>query len=322
MHLSIFNSNLGKVSKTIFMILLLTYTLDSIVYTIFSTIQKNVYTGQMGGKINFLINYLPPQDVVVVGSSKALHHVDTDKWDKAYNVGHDGGKIGLSLGILELLIANQKQPRLILLHTDPSEYFKSFPGSIYNGNDISQISTFIGKSETVKWYYHQDKTNYLMINMFKSYVYNAKVFSLIKNFTKAMLIKPKNLNSGFEPLQVSNMEVEKFSAHINSFKTDNKAARECISDTLAIQLLQKFISKCGNNNIELVCFNSPEYIKLEQCERSFANLLDSLKIRYYDYNNDSIRSNLLRDYGYWKDNAHLSIKGAEALTEIIKNDIF
>ena len=191
MLLSISSSSIRKVALFVGTIISMVYVMDSLSYIGLSKMFKSVYSGQTGGKVNRVLFGLPNRDILIMGSSKASHHVNTVKFINAYNLGHDGGRIGMSYSILELLIKYGKPPKIIILHTDPGEYFKSYETIDSNAKILGIMSGYYHESPFVRSIVGENIGRGLAYELFKSYTYNGKVFSIVKNFLVSE-VDPKN----------------------------------------------------------------------------------------------------------------------------------
>ena len=296
------------------------YIIDTSCYWGLSRMFKKIRTGQTGGKVNHVLYDLPKPDILVMGSSKASHHVNTNLISNAYNLGHDGARIGMSYSILEVLVTNGKAPRLILLHTDPSEYFRT-------NKNISSVAKKVGMMSS---YYHQSKFVQESINenfgravsfkLFKSSVYREKIFSIVKNYWKA---KSRDIseNTGFEPLKIGGSAENRFKTHLKNIKLVDSLTSPGYQDKEAISILKKFEKLCNDNNITLVCFSSPEFIPDVKWNDEFRALLSDLNLKWLNYASLGSKAQSFADISVWKDNAHLNHIGADIFTKIVIQDL-
>ena len=314
----IFNSNSKRLMYSLLVFSVLALIVDQASYFFLKYLHSQNYYGQTGGKVNYVLNGIPNVNTLVMGSSKAYHNVNTGKIKNSFNIGHDGSRIGMNMAILELMEIKGKLPKNILLHTDPGLYFKSDSQDFYNGSDINIIATYYNESQLIKKIITDNDGKWLAYKLFKSFAFNGKVFSLVKNYIQTKIYSKGNYD-GFGPLIYNKIEQEKFIKSIQS-QPITVGSNKCYSDTLSTSLLTRFIMKCKKNDINLICFNAPEYLGNIYCNESLMNLFIEHNIEFYDYSDISLDHAIFKDTKYWKDNAHLNREGADIFTDILIRD--
>ena len=80
-----------KLIKIVLLVLVISYTLDKLIFFGLNTISDKVMTGQSIGKLNQFLSVKDSVDILVFGNSRANHHVDMNLFGKkSYNMGMDG----------------------------------------------------------------------------------------------------------------------------------------------------------------------------------------------------------------------------------------
>jgi hypothetical protein len=320
MHLSIFSFDKYRGSFFILSIIAMVYIIDTSCYWGLSRMFKKIRTGQSGGKVNHILYDLQKPDILVMGSSKASHHVNTNLISNAYNLGHDGARIGMSYAILEVLVTNGKAPRLILLHTDPGEYFRSNKNISSIANNVGMMSSYYNQSKFVQESISDNFGRAVSFKLFKCSAYREKVFSIAKNY---WIAKSRNISEdkGFEPLKIDVSAENRFKTHLKNINLVDSLISPVYQDKEAIGILQKFGKLCTDNNITMVCFSSPEFIPDVKWNDEFGTLLNDLNLKWLNYASLGAKAQSLTDISVWKDNAHLNRIGAEIFTRILIQDL-
>lgn len=289
-----------------FTIIVLSILIDKFVFTLFNVISDEVYTGQSVGKLNHYLRIKDTVDVLIYGNSRVGHHVDPDKIPAdCFNMGVNGRKIAYSSTLVNLLETNREQT--ILFHIDTDNAFST----TYNGDDILALSVKYNRNEIVQEHMDELDMGNPFQAVYSSLSYNAIVLGILKNY-----FRPKydyTHYNGFEPILVSENQRKIFMNKLN--KTDKKPP--CASvfkmNEIYYNALVELKKFCKKNNKMLVLFTSPKFA--DTCSEDnhyLAKKLNDMGFEYYDFT-----SLFQEDYNldYWKDNIHLSGKGAEIFSE-------
>ena len=293
-----------KKSIKLFLILILVFLItDRLVYSSLKSIDKKVFTGQSGGKVNQFLSLKDSVNVLVFGSSRALHHVDPTELDSlSYNIGVDGTRIGYSAALISSL---SKKEQTILVHIDPSAIYNSD----YNGDDILGLLNVAKRNKDISNFISDVFPEEIYLSkIFNCYVYNGKVLGLLKNY----FIPKDNYedSNGYEPI-IYTIEIG----------TKAKFKYNKISN-LPNPLVDKFIltinKKCKLNNSKLVFITSPSLKKNDDKLRLMTKeYFKSRGIVYYDYS-EYID---ITDLDNWKDFTHLSAKGAKLFSKELRSKL-
>lgn len=297
-----------KKSIKLFLILCLMFFLtDRLVYSGLKRIDKKVFTGQNGGKVNQFLSLKDSVNLLVFGSSRAVHHLDTKSLDTlSYNIGVDGTRIGFSATLISSL---NKKNQTILVHIDPSAIYNSE----YNGDDILGLLNVARRNEDVSDFISDFYPEEIYLTkIFNCYVYNGKVLGLLKNY----LVPKYNYKNyyGYEPIIPSPEQKQIFQKLID--KTDFSEFKYNSISNHPNHLVDKFISKikekCQENKSKLIFFTSPTLKKNEdKLLLKTKEYFNTKEITYYDYS----KFIDITDKDNWKDFTHLSNKGASLFTK-------
>ena len=303
-----------KKSIKLFLILILVFLItDRLVYSSLKSIDKKVFTGQSGGKVNQFLSLKDSVNVLVFGSSRALHHVDPTELDSlSYNIGVDGTRIGYSAALISSL---SKKEQTILVHIDPSAIYNSD----YNGDDILGLLNVAKRNKDISNFISDVFPEEIYLSkIFNCYVYNGKVLGLLKNY----FIPKDNYedSNGYEPIIPSIEQKQIFKKLID--KTDLLQFKYNKISNLPNPLVDKFIltinKKCKLNNSKLVFITSPSLKKNDDKLRLMTKeYFKSRRIVYYDYS-EYID---ITDLDNWKDFTHLSAKGAKLFSKELRSKL-
>ncbi|WP_405415778.1 hypothetical protein [Maribacter sp. Asnod1-A12] len=303
--------NLSYILKLTLLVVSITYALDKAVYFGLETLNKNVYTGASGGKVNQFLKEKDNLDFIVLGSSRANHHIDNIKISKkSFNMGLDGTKIAFSATLLKTLPLNKEQ--IILLHISP----KYSLDSNYKGDDIAGLSKLYHQNNTIKNEYNTLGKNKIMNQIFWSLNFNGTVMGLFKNY-----FSPNydiNTYFGYDPIYITDEQKRIFKTVLEN-KVNEPCSNELKLNPIYEQYLDEISLFCKENNKKLILFTAPIY--QDNCKDDdyiLSNLLSQKNIEYWNMTTFFNNNNSL---DYWRDNSHLSNTGAEIFTDSIKSKL-
>lgn len=297
--------------KLILLVVSVAYTLDKVVYFGLEALNKNVYTGASGGKVNQFLREKDNLDFIVLGSSRANRHVDNIKISKnSFNMGLDGTKIAFSATLLKTLPTNKAQ--IILLHISP----KYSLDSNYKGDDIAGLSKLYHQNSIIKQEYNALGKNKIMNQIFWSLNFNGTVMGLFKNY-----FFPNydiNTYSGYDPLYITDEQKRIFKTVL-----ENKINEPCLNELKLNSIYERYLDEislfCKENNKKLILFTAPIY--KDNCKNDDDILGKILKQKNIEYWNMTSFFNNNNSLDYWGDNSHLSNTGAEIFTNSIKSKL-
>ena len=297
--------------KTIILILITSFVLDKIVYLSIGYIEKQVFSGQTIGKVNHYLSVKDTSDLIVFGSSRANHHINTSN-GYGFNMGMDGRKIAFHTTLIKQLPKNLKQT--VLLHLDPEEFINED----YDGSDITRLKNLFYKNKIVNNEIRKVKQNHPVANFYYSILYNGSVFGILSNY-----FHPKynfRKYSGYDPIYPSDFQKLAFKKQLDGYELKKHCDTNLKITSIYDNYLNEIINFCKNNNKNLIVFTSPKYYDF--CDDDnvlIKNMMKEKNINFYDYTNFFENNNNIK---YWKDRTHLSNEGVEIFTKEIKELTF
>ncbi len=284
-----------------------------------SHIYNNTYTGQSGGKINYLLNNYDRISLLAIGNSRCAHHIVPNQISSsAYNLSHNGMSLIFHTGLIDQLVNNEDiKIDTILLHIETHEAYKASSAS---RKDIQHLKYYFDKNKWVKDEISKLSRFEAIKYWFSSYMWNGKLMSVINNRIKSeLLVAPEK---GYVATLPTNRDSINVVWSLN--KSKSIQGREVGAVNNEFEKYINHVKKiCDVNNVTLMCFTSPIYNHSVSLNKdSFVELSNYFKdkdIPYFNYYNDN---NLgLQSIWNWKDASHLNQKGAIIFTKKIRRDI-
>lgn len=297
-------------------LLIIAYAAD---YSLSHLLRKtNKYPGEIE-VWNDIYNENAGCDIAVYGSSRAWVHVDprilSDSLEKScYNFGIDGHNFPLQyLRHLELIKHNKKPSKIILSvdmftlqkRKDLYEPDQFLPFMLWNNNIRNYTGSYISYKIT---------DYYLPLVRFGG-KYNAIKMCMGQLFHKDKIAEYRH--KGFRAMDRAwNSDLEKAKSQNKSYvvKTDPES----------IELFEKFIRECKEEDIELIIVYSPEYLEGQQFvsnRKDIMNMFQSYatqnKLLFLDYSSDSICLNKNLFYNA----SHLNKQGAAVFSSKLAHDL-
>ncbi len=252
-------------------------------------------------------------DLVFLGSSRCWAHFDPQFFDDTYhlksvNIGMNGhSDLMASTLRLKNYLARNKAPKFALLNIDP---FVS-AGSMHNTN-------FVNKNDYARYAFFPRQEDEPLMDYFQfdNYERTIPLYALFKYQLFIDCITLKKSNSFPKGFEQNDEQWDTIKYPITDF---NKRYFYQPKDLPQItKALQDLKTLCKENNIRLVCVQTPAY-QVVYDAKAFEmpkSLCRKLKIPFIDANVPGIRSQT--DYFY---NAiHLNKKGVEEMNKLLKNE--
>jgi len=236
-------------------------------------------------------------DVLILGSSRAMHHynpriISESLKMTSYNGGVGGQGIFLNYAVLSERI-KIKPPKVVILDLSPNV--------IVDKQSYSKLNLLLP-------YYHnynsfkeiiQLNPDFSMLELISNmYIYNSTIY----HFVRSYFFTNNDINFGFEAL---NGQIE-----INNYEPFFLEKEE-VMDINKKRFLDKIINLCKDKNIELIGVTSPTYSKFDVQNR----IIDEMELIFNKNNFQFIDySNYLEFYQrpeYFKDQLHMNNQGAE-----------
>ena len=259
------------------------------------------------GHHNYIVND-SRDDVLVFGSSRAIHHYNTPMMQDSlgltcYNCGQDGEGIVLFYAWWQL-ITQRYHPRLVIYEVTPgydlmagdSNRLSGWLKGLYDHEAVQRICDDIDPTE-----------RYKMMSML--YRYNSKFHQILLDYFHPV----HTIDRGFLPVD---SELDPLAV-----KTDDQqaaaAAREVKLDSLKLSYFDAMLDGAGTTRFVFVC--SPSWYGTQDPE------LDALKalarrhsVPVLDY---SASSAYVHQDRYFYDGYHLNARGADQFTRTLIADL-
>lgn len=289
---------------------LLFFVVIAIVDCGFGLAMSNVLKGtQKGdwGRNNYIFNEVK-SDVIILGSSRAIHHYDpqiiSDSLSMScYNCGEDGMGIFL-MRVRYQAIRERFKPKIVIYEVLP-EY--DLLGDIDNSRYLKFLRPYCDKSimrsviddvsatEGIKLYSEMYRYNSVFVDIIAQSV--SKSTSTAKEYSYSPLWTQMNNNPGKE----TGLE------------------RSTTFDSVKIAYLEDIILQCERDGTLLFFTASPKYASFS--DEEFKPLKDLCLVYHVPFINHYCDSNYCGNLTYFADASHLNIKGAESFTSMLASEV-
>ena len=247
------------------------------------------------------IAYECDKDIIILGSSRALHHYDDKLIEeqtriKTYNAGMDGVGCIAMYARYKLLIKHH-HPQLIIYDIEPLFDIYDYDdagGTRYTAHlkvladdpDVYNVITDVDPDERIK----------LKSSLYK---YNIVFVSNIADW----LLRSSSDNFGYEPLQ-GKMNA----SQVYNYKTN------LIVSQIKLKYLNKLIADTKKDGVKLVFLASPKYGASSDNLWPIKNLCQENNLEFWDYTNTEKYNRM----ELFKEPMHLNYEGSQLFTlEII-----
>ena len=243
------------------------------------------------------------EDILIFGSSKAIHHYDPRIIEDSlqmtcYNCGNDGNGIVLLYGRYRM-IEERYLPKVILY--DVTSFFDLEKGD--NSRYLDWLRPYYYRSGIDSIFWSVDKSE--RYKMYSSmYQYNSKILQLISDniFPQQYDIKgyrPVNKKMQYEPEVTASDEEYEY-------------------DSLKLYYLEKLIKDCSGK-VKLIFITSPNYKATD--DRVYEPLKDLCKEYDIPLLNHYCDSDFVFNKNYFYDSVHLNQDGATAFTNKVIGEV-
>lgn len=255
------------------------------------------------GGDNWRNNYIcndTKEDVLIFGSSRAIHHYNpsiiSDSLNMpCYNCGQDGNGIILNYARYNLIL-QRYTPKIIiydvqssfdLISGDDNHKYLKWLKAYYDKDGIPQIFESVDKTEKFK----------MMSNLYR---YNSSFIQIVSD-----CIRPQQSSGekGYRPLlgEMDRMKISKKKDIYNNV----------IYDSLKLSYINKFIN--ANKNVMVVFVISPTWSGLDSLQYyPIKKICEEKGLLFINFANDQ---KYMYNYKYFKDGAHLNSVGADEFTK-------
>lgn len=255
--------------------------------------------GGTTGKVSYLVSNKSDDDILIMGSSRAVHHYNPQIFEDSlnlstYNIGIDGNGIILAYGLAQIgfkmhkpkLVIYELTPGFDLLENDNTQYLY-YLKPYYNLPEIKDLYKIIDKREALK----MNSSLYRL---------NSYTFQLLNSFSKSTII-PK----GFLP-------------HSESMNYEPKRPPHEITpiDSIKLKLLNSFMSELKKQNIDLIFTISPIYSYPSPEYKTIIDFIENENGTIINHLSDSA---FMNNKKYFFDRTHMNKTGADTLSSVISH---
>lgn len=297
------------------LLVVLVVGLDQTIGFLLNRLYLHTTSGDSGGVINGVLRRNP--DVLVLGSSRARHHVVPAILRErlsasVFNAGIDGHGFLYAIMLLDLWTHSHDPPKAILLHVDPSSLAYSerelartsiFSGYFSDSGRIRSILLMRGKYEWLKY-------------LSSSYRFNGKVFSIIKNLTT----RPDDTFDGYIGLEGS-LE----SRAIPVEDSESSSEYSATFWDLKLDYLSELARYCRMNGTRLILFHSPRFQEDPVALAAWSKRLSDLEFSHegVEFVDLSARASelIVGRPELFKDAAHLNARGAQMFSTLLADEL-
>ena len=274
---------------------------DMAIGVVFGYITNNIRTGGQG-RDNYISNECA-DDVLVFGSSRALHHYDTEVLADSfglstYNCGDDGCGILLSYARLKM-ITERHRPKYIIMDVAPA--YDLLPGK--NPPQLKWLKNRYERDGIPELFQDVDKRNRVKM-LSSAYKYNS---TFIKSaFVYITGISEEKNIRGFAPFHSKKMRP------VN--KLEEKGEDSIKYDEVKLKYLDKFIDLAKGSQLFFV--KSPVWYKSDAAKLREVEILkercEREGIPFFDFTN---HPKYMHVDEYFADGKHMNATGAREFTK-------
>lgn len=290
--------------KKILLFLLLLVLVDFLFGMCMDYINDHTYKGDYG-RNNYICNEAD-QDILIFGSSRAIHHYNPDIFENklgmsCYNCGEDGMGIVLSYGRYKLA-QRKHQPKLIIYDIEVNYDFLKNDNLKYLGflkpfYDVPGIDSLFWEVNPTE--------RYKMLS--KTYRYNSRWLDIVAQyFSKSDELARDYKYSSLQ--RILNYEPDRYLS-----ATDE----DC--DELKLEVWDRFLNDCKKNNTKVIFVISPVYgEESNHVLGPFEELIQRHNVILLDHFSDK---RFVNDKNLFADKMHLNKDGAELFSMIVAKEI-
>lgn len=244
-------------------------------------------------------------DLLVFGSSRALHHYNTELIQDSlnitsYNVGEGGQNIYYHNLLLKTVLSRYT-PKTIILDLFNMDFEET--ASTWNKERLAVLLPFSAEHKIIDSAFRTFDPNHKFKMFSHTYPFNSEVYRIVRN----NYVPYHNSFNGFMPIAAENGLAE--SKQPVETKTGGSL------DSSKVAEMESFINDCLNEGIDLKLIVSPSfrwYEKGNSYEEFISYLKNEFPVEIYSFQNDSF---FVDHPELFRDANHLNAKGADVFTE-------
>lgn len=275
--------------KHLLLILFITIAFDILLGLISPIYIKSIETGLIGRTNKSLKTNA---DCIILGSSRALHHYNSEIIANilkvsCQNVGMNGYGLFYNYALLSGILENH-YPKTIILDISPNVV--TYKESLNKLGKLYPLKNIDAFSEIINLFPGHN----IVLSKSNIYCLNSTVYNMFSSIVKR---DDDSINFGLI-------------GKIDTLNTDFYSIQDSVIDPLKIRYFKKIIEICKSNNINLYCFISPTFAKVDKKDliiNQFKEISEENGILFFDY---SDYSQLYKNPIYFKDKLHLNRDGA------------
>jgi len=304
--------NLKKSLVLLFAVFIASYAIDKILYFAISTVSEDVFTGQAIGKLNQFFLVKDKVDILVLGSSRANHHIDVKLIsENGFNIGADGTKIAYLNALTKTLPINKKQK--LIVNIDAKNLFSKY----YDGSDVNALNTRYHKSAVISENIDALGKSNPLRKIYWLIDYNTVLLGIVTNY-----IKPKydyKTYFGYDPISLTDTQKKIRTKILSQIKKTDCSKIDITVNQLSEKLIIDLNQFCLDNSKDLIVVTTPLFNDTcKEDNKIMSDFFKNLNIKYIDYSDFFIKDN---NIDLWKDETHLTKLGAGIFTKALKKSI-
>lgn len=273
-----------------------------------AAMQQILYHTEKGdwGRNNYITNELK-SDIIILGSSRAIHHYDPKIFSDSLGLScYNGGEDGMGIILMYARykhICERQIPKLVI--------YEFLPSYDYAEEDDSRYLRFLRPLS------HNTITDSIIYNVSplekyklisRLYAYNSFFIDILsQRYSKARLtaqdytFAPLNGEMAYQPhLGKDGVEIPK-------------------ADSLKLKYMEKLIHDCKQNGTQLIFVTSPIYFGLWNTSFDWLNqVCEENNIDYYNHYFDTV---FYKKTTLFTDSYHLNKQGAETFSRLLSHEI-
>lgn len=301
---------LNKLLKIVAITIVISFTIDKVVFFALNKVSDEVMTGQAVGKLNHFLSVKDTSDFLVFGNSRANRHIDVDLLaQNGFNIGIDGTGIAYISTLINTLDKTKEQ--FVLVHIDTKDFFKKG----YNAKDIKALRIKYHRDEQITKALKESGHASILQDVFYSINYNGNAIGILKNYFRPSY----NFQSynGYDPIEVSKEQEEARDIVLNT-KVNADCLEQLKPNEIAVNYLKDIKVYLESSNKKFLFITSPIYDDVCGTDNKALNkLMQELELPYIDYSYYYKTKNNT----FWKDRKHMTKQGAEDFSKFLNEQL-
>lgn len=236
-------------------------------------------------------------DLLVMGSSRAVHHYDTNLLQDSLGISCFncawGGRGIVNSYAQYAMLSKRYKPKYIIL--DIAQWFDYLEGGDDATKYLGALKPFFDREEINDVFWHAQPQEWVKMHSYL-YQYNSR-------FPESR--DPLKTPAGFNPIDRT-MDYE---------PVINDVVYTPTYDKMKVYFLERLVDECKEDGVKLVMFVSPRYNHNQLFE--FDYVIDLAKRKDIPFVMHYQDENIFQNKEYFCDQDHLNARGAEAYTKTI-----